>query len=197
MALSNKHQAFVDAYLKTFNATKAAIEAGYSEDTARQQGSRLLTYADIKAALRTRYEENAMDANELLHHLAEIARGNIGDVIDDKGNLDLDKARQLGKSPLIKSVRSRTTTYTDKGGDGADTFETEVGMYDRMKALELIGKHLAMFTDKVQVNMTIEDKIVAGIRNNEVTYEQVLYAVDGDTSLAEQLFARAGVPVNK
>lgn len=50
---------------------------------------------------------------------------------------------------------------------------------------------------RVEMHLTIEDKIVAGIRANEVTYEQVLYAVDNDTTLAEQLFARAGVPVNK
>lgn len=195
ITLSLKHQAFLDAYLLTHNQTKAAIAAGYSERSARQTGSELMTNPNIKAALRARYEANAMSANELLHHLAEIARGNIDDVIDDKGNLDLQRARELGKSPLIKSVRSKTTLFTDKSGDGSETFESEVGMYDRMKALELIGKHLAMFTDKVE-NVTPETKMIDAIKARQFDYPTVLSIVDGDTSKAADLFRMAGVPID-
>ncbi|MFA9203068.1 MAG: terminase small subunit, partial [Flavobacteriales bacterium] len=38
-----KQQRFIDEYLIDFNATQAAIRAGYSSDTAKQQGSRLLS----------------------------------------------------------------------------------------------------------------------------------------------------------
>lgn len=197
MALSDKQQAFVDAYLRTFNATKSAIEAGYSEKTAYSQGSRLLKDAEIKAFLRARYEEHAMDANELLHHLAEIARGDMNDLIDYKGNLDLYQARQLGKTRLLKRVKNRSVTTADKDGEGSDISETEVEAYDRLRALELIGKHLAMFTDKVQMHITFEDKLLADITAGKVTYDDVVYVYDGDESLAAQLFARAGVPVNR
>ncbi|MCT8281763.1 terminase small subunit [Xanthomonas translucens] len=49
--LSPKQQRFVSEYLKDQNATQAAIRAGYSKGTAKQQGSRLLTNADVAAAV--------------------------------------------------------------------------------------------------------------------------------------------------
>lgn len=180
--LTDKQQAFIVAYLKSFNATKAAKEAGYSEKTAYAIGHNLLKQVEIKAALRARYEQSAMDAHELLHHLAEIARGNIDDVIDDKGNLDLARARELGKSPLIKSVRSKTTLFTDKGGDGSETFESEVGMYDRMKALELIGKHLALFTDKIDQRITGDIQHTGAFEVRHIDYRQALTRSDTESS---------------
>jgi len=191
--LNDKQSAFVDAYLRTFNATKAAKEAGYSEKTAYSIGHNLLKQVEIKDALRVRYEANAMTANELLHHLAEIARGNIDDVIDNKGNLDLARARELGKSPLIKSVRSKTVLFTDKDGEGSETFESEVGMYDRMKALELIGKHLAMFTDKVE-SVTWRTKAIDDIRAGKYTHDEIA-ALFGDNDLADTLFREAGITI--
>lgn len=49
--LSPKKEKFVNEYLKDFNATQAAIRAGYSEKTARSQGQRLLTNADVKQGI--------------------------------------------------------------------------------------------------------------------------------------------------
>jgi phage terminase small subunit len=49
--VSPKKQAFVDAYLVDRNATQAAIKAGYSKKTAKQQGSRLLTDVDVQQAV--------------------------------------------------------------------------------------------------------------------------------------------------
>lgn len=51
MALNPKQQRFVDEYLIDLNATQAAIRAGYSPRTAKQQGQRLLTNADVAAAV--------------------------------------------------------------------------------------------------------------------------------------------------
>jgi phage terminase small subunit len=48
---ADRRELFIAAYLKDPNATQAAIAAGYSAKTAKQQGSRLLTYADVKAAV--------------------------------------------------------------------------------------------------------------------------------------------------
>lgn len=53
--LTARQQAFVDAYAG--NATAAALAAGYSEKTARSQGQRLLTNADIKDAIKVREEK--------------------------------------------------------------------------------------------------------------------------------------------
>jgi phage terminase small subunit len=51
-SLTTKQRQFALEYMLDFNATQAAIRAGYSKKTARQQGQRLLTNVDIQAELR-------------------------------------------------------------------------------------------------------------------------------------------------
>lgn len=151
MALNNKQQMFLNEYLKTFNATKAAKLAGYSEKTAYSQGHDLLKHPEISEAIRARLNESAMEANEVLYHLAEIGRGDFDDITDANGNLDMEKARELGKTRLIKKVKQRTVTTADKDGAGSDITETEVEIHDRVRALELIGKYHKLFTDKTEI----------------------------------------------
>ena len=55
-ALKERRRRFVEAYMTHGNATQAAIEAGYSRATAKQQGSRLLTFVDVRAAIKARVE---------------------------------------------------------------------------------------------------------------------------------------------
>ena len=77
MALSPKHRVFCEEYLKTWNATDA-YQAAYpksSRETARRNGSRLLTNADISEEIQRRVDEQTMSANEVLSRLAEQARG--------------------------------------------------------------------------------------------------------------------------
>jgi phage terminase small subunit len=151
MALTNKQQAFVNAYIRTRNATQAAIEAGYSQNTAHAIGWENLRKPEISEAVRQFFEADSMSAAEVLHHLALIARGDVSEVLDDMGNFDLRKARAAGKTNLVKKLKARTITSTDKDGDGTDIHEWEVELYDRMKALELIGKYQKLFTDKMEL----------------------------------------------
>jgi len=60
--LTPKQQRFVLEYLKDQNGTQAAIRTGYSEKTAKQQGSRLLTYPNVQAALRAGQKKVAKQA---------------------------------------------------------------------------------------------------------------------------------------
>lgn len=189
-----QHQEFAEAYLRLFNEGKAAIAAGYAEKSARNQGYRLMKNDDIRAYIRARMEAAAMETNEVLYHLAQIARGDIDDMLDDDGNLDIKKARQSGKSNLIKRVKKKTIITADKDGEGSDIFETETEAYDRMKALELIGKHLAMFTDKVE-QITWQTRAIADIQAGKVTYREL--ASMFDETLADVLFKQAGVPVER
>lgn len=187
MALTNKQQVFVDEYFKCWNATKAAIAAGYSETTARAQGSRLLTNADIAAYIRERLDQHAMSANEVLYHLAQIARGDMSDLIDRHGNIDVDAARAAEKTGLIRRVKVMSIT-----GEENDTFSSEIESYDRLKALELIGKYHAMWTDKVKVD-DWRSEVVDLLRSGKVTREALVSELG--TSLAEELFNSIGVSI--
>ena len=73
-----KQQRFIDEYLIDFNATQAAIRAGYSSDTAKQQGSRMLTNVDVRAAIddaiRERSSRALVSQDAVLLGLLEEAR---------------------------------------------------------------------------------------------------------------------------
>lgn len=75
---TTKQQRFIDEYLIDFNATQAAIRAGYSQNTAKQQGSRLLSNVDVRAAIddaiRERNSRALVSQDAVLLGLLEEAR---------------------------------------------------------------------------------------------------------------------------
>jgi phage terminase small subunit len=191
--LTDKQEMFVIEYLKCFNATKAAKAAGYSEKTAYSIGSELLNKPEVTSRIRAYMEKHAMSAHEVLFHLGQIARGDMDDIIDSKGSIDMFKAREAGRTNLIKRVKTKSITTADKDGEGSDIFESDTEAYDRMKALELIGKYHAMFTDKMQV-VDWRSQAIDDIRANKYTHDEIA-ALFGDETLATQLFAEAGKSV--
>lgn len=160
--LNNRQELFVNEYLKTFNATKAAIAAKYSATSARTQGPRLLQNADVSARIQERLKEAAMQADEVLFHLSEIARTDMRELVDAKGRPNIKAAEVNGKTRLIKKIRM---VSTDSGT------ETEIETHDRLRALELIGKHHRLFTDKQELS-TEDGKpipvLITGMDMNEL-----------------------------
>ena len=186
MGLTNKQQLFVYEYLKCFNATRAAIAAGYSEKTAYSIGQRLLKNVEVSRALEDFMRESAMSAHEVIHHLTMIARGDMDELIDSKGNLDIYEARSHGSTSLIKKIRQRSITT-----EQSDITEAEIEPYDRLKALDLLAKY-HMLTTTTRVEDWRSDAI-SDIREGKIDYAILMdeFGVD----LATQLFAAAGVPV--
>ena len=78
MALTAKVETFCQEFIIDLNATQAAIRAGYSKDTARQQGSRLLTKVDVrmrvKELMKIRSENTLIDAGFVIESLVEVAQ---------------------------------------------------------------------------------------------------------------------------
>ena len=76
--LNAKQQRFVDEYIKSLNATQAAIEAGYSKKTAGAIGSRLLKDVKISTAIKNRINniksESIADAQEVLEYFTRVMR---------------------------------------------------------------------------------------------------------------------------
>jgi len=165
--MSNKQQAFVEEYLHDFNATRAAIAAGYSERTARQIASRLLTKANIQEAIKARIDEKAMGADEVLTRLAGMARSDMGEFLDISSmafQVDLSGAVEKGLTHLIKKVKQRTTTTLSKDGVETETSDIEIELYDAQAALVHIGKHHKLFTDRVDVTSG-DEKLDPGVTN--------------------------------
>lgn len=154
MALNVQQRLFVEKYMLLFNATAAAIESGYSEKTAYSQGARLLNHVEIKEAISERLRESAMSADEVLMRLAKQARGDIRDYLavgDDGVDVDLKYAIEAQKTDLIKKLTHKKTVRTDKDDNTTEEAYIQIEMYDAQSALQLIGKHHALFIDKSEV----------------------------------------------
>lgn len=136
--LSNKQSAFVEEYLVDFNATQAAIRAGYAENSAASQGSLLLSNPKIEAALAGRMSDKAMAADEVLYRLASQARADISHFINDFGKLDIEKGIMAGFGHLVKSYRESA-----KG-------DVSITLVDSQAALAHIARILGLFIDKVE-----------------------------------------------
>ena len=136
--MTGKQRAFVEAYLANgFNATKAAITAGYSAKTARSIGSENLTKPNISAMIEQRLEAMAMSANEALYRLSEHARGDLGAFIglSHKEIVESEHTRLLKK--YKRTVVSLSDVVTEE--------RIEIELYDAQAALVHILKerHLA------------------------------------------------------
>lgn len=145
MALSKKQQAFVESYLTCWNAAEAARLAGYSEKTARQQGSRLLTNVDIQAAIQERLNELKMGADEVLVRLTDIARGSMDHFVTGSGGVSLSRARDAKKMHLIKRL---TYTVSDKGDQRTE--HATIELYSAQDALVQIGRAHGLFVDRTE-----------------------------------------------
>lgn len=149
--LSPKQQLFADEYLIDLNATQAAIRAGYSPKTADQQGSRLLTivkvrtYIDQKMADRSR--RTGISQDRVLQELARIAFVQIPDVIDVE-TARVNESASPDDLAVIQGIKVK-----ESWGDKGSSVEREVKIADKGKALEMIGRHLGMFTDKTEIDI--------------------------------------------
>lgn len=154
--LTDKQQAFVEEYLKDLNATQAAIRAGYSAKTAQEQASRLLSnvmVADAVAALKAeRSKKTGIDAAWLLTRLADEAEADLNDIIDEDGKL-----KPVHEWPVIWRKGLVAGIEVEELWEGRGEDRERIGLLhkvklsDRVKRLELIGKHIDVQAFREQV----------------------------------------------
>ena len=140
--LTDKQKKFVAEYLVDLNATQAAIRAGYSEKTACEQGARLLANVKVQAAIQERQKELSEKTNitqeKVLTELAAIAFANGTDFasVNANGLIAIKATSQVPKEklPAIAGIK-----YTNHG------MGVEIKLHDKVRALELLGKHLGVF----------------------------------------------------
>lgn len=153
MALTEKQRRFVDEYLIDLNATQAAIRAGYSVKTAREQASQNLTKLNIQQAISEKMAERSkrtgVNQDRIVLELAKIAFVNAADVIDSD-DATIKAGATADDTAAIQSVKVKV--IPTKEGEGV---EREIRLNDKLKALELLGKHLGMWNDKLDVNVNI------------------------------------------
>ena len=132
--LTDKQKQFVEEYLVDLNATQAAIRAGYSEQTAYSIGQRLLKKVEVQEAIQQaqnkRSERTQITQDEVIRRLIE--------------NVDIS----MGKKATVITIPSKSENGGVVGNDVAQ-FVYEPSAAN--KALELLGKHLGIFKDGVDI----------------------------------------------
>lgn len=154
VTLTRKQQLFVDEYLVDLNATQAAIRAGYKEKTARFIASENLTKPNIQVAIEKamaiREKRTEITQDKALKELGRLGFSDIRKYFKDDGSLknitDLDD----DAAAAVASVE------VDELFDGSGKDRVQIGFtkkfkfWDKNSALEKIGKHLKMFTEKIE-----------------------------------------------
>lgn len=148
MALTLKQKMFIDEYLVDLNATQAAIRAGYSPKTAKDIASQNLAKLNIRIEIDKRMAERSkrvgMNADRVLQELGKLAFVKIEDVID----FETGKIKPTATSDDLAAIQSIKIKPGEYGT------EREIKFYDKKATLELLGKHLGLWTDKQEIEHT-------------------------------------------
>lgn len=134
--LTDKQTAFVREYLVDLNATQAAIRAGYSERTASRIGPQLLGKTCVREAIEKAQAKRARRVEVTQDYVLS----NLVEVVE----------RTMQRAPVTDRKGEQVT---DEEGRAVWTFDAK----GANRALELLGKHLGIFMDKLKAEVSGPD----------------------------------------
>lgn len=161
--LTDKQKKFIDEYLVDLNATQAAIRAGYKEKAAYRTGAENLRKPQIQEEIQKRMEERQkrteITQDMVLQELAAIAFARATDYVSVMGGMaQVKDTDQLSDSQIAAIAGIKET----QNG-------IEVKLGSKEKTLELLGKHLGMWSDKLDVSGDMDMKIVVDYGDSDET----------------------------
>ncbi len=144
--LTQRQRRFVEHYLVCANASAAARRAGYAEGTAKAAGSRLKRSPAIVAALAqanaARAKRLSIDAERVLEEVARLSFVDLGDLVDWRGGaLRLKDPAEI--APADRAALAQISFVAEKGGT-----RVKVKLFDKLRALEILAKHLGLLKPK-------------------------------------------------
>jgi phage terminase small subunit len=152
-SLTAKQRFFTLEYLKDFNATQAAIRAGYSAKTAAPAASRLLRNVkiseEIQKAMRRRVGRLEIHADKVLREIAAHASANIYDYFE----IHPDGSAEINLAALSRDSAKGLAEYRiTKHG-------FSIKLTDSLRALELLGEHLGLFAERHEHDFSLTQGI--------------------------------------
>ena len=161
MKLTPKQMRFVDEYMIDFNATQAAIRAGYKEKTAHVIGAENLRKPKIAEEIARRQKDlqrrTEVTQERVVTELARIAFANIADYIHvetqtrtkDDGTEVTYQTVMFSETQELSADQRAALAVVKQSVNGF-----ELKLHDKIKALELLGRHIGMFNDKLSLSGT-------------------------------------------
>jgi phage terminase small subunit len=183
--LSAREDIFVREYAAHFNGVKAAIAAGYSEKTARQQASRLLTKVNIQERLRILLAERAsaldVTAERILREITLIAYSNIQPLIeatDAEGYIDLKKITRAQAAAIQEATVDQ---FLEGSGEFAHIVRRiRIKLGPKLDALKLLGQYKQLWTDKY-VRIDASKKPISEMTDEEL--DVIIRQAEGELTL--------------
>lgn len=159
MALTAKQQRFVVEYLVDLNATQAAIRAGYAVKGAKDQAYQLMQRPEIVAAIKegmeSRNQRTKVDADYVLQRLVEIDQLDVIDIMEDDMSLKpLKLWPKVWRQYLVGVDLAEMFEGQGKDRDMVGILK-KIKWPDKVRNLELLGKHVNVNAFKEQVDVTV------------------------------------------
>ncbi|WP_334471028.1 terminase small subunit [Arsenophonus sp. PmNCSU2021_1] len=151
MTLTDKQEAFCRENLIDLNATQAAIRAGYSEKTAKDIACQNLAKLNIQKRIQTLMEERKnrieVNADYVLKRLVDIDQMDVLDIITESGDL-----RPIKDWPKVWRTTLSGFDIAAIRVEGAEALLKKIKWPDKIKNLELLGKHVSVqaFRDQIK-----------------------------------------------
>lgn len=169
--LTDKQELFAREFIKDLNATQAAIRAGYSERSSRNQGARMMANDDILqriAELKSdRSERTQIDADYVLKRLAEIDQMDVADILLENGEL-----KPIKDWPKVWRTTLSGIDVVESSGD-APSLLKKIKWPDKVKNLELLGKHVTVQAFRDQVSSELTGKNGGPIEHTDISTEEL------------------------
>ncbi len=140
--LSDRQAVFVERYLESYNANRAAEQSGY----AFGYGQALMRMPAVRKAINEAMASAGMKPVEIIARLSRIARTDMEEFLDVDENgyarVNLKKAKAMGKLGLLQEI-----SYDNNG-------MPRIKLQSQLDAMEKLAKINAMFTEKLEVSIT-------------------------------------------
>ena len=165
--LKPQYRVFVGEYLLHFNVRKAALKAGFTQQWADTNAYMLLQRLDVKQeierVLREREEMNKVHRSMIIDQLTGIATADVKDFMtwNEDGTAFLDPSKVDGE--IIAELNIDSSKYTSMDGEQSEKIKKKLKLHDKLKALELLGRHVGFFNDQLNLNMKANVTIVDDI----------------------------------
>ena len=149
--MTDKQGRFVEEYCVDFNATQAAIRAGYSENSAANIGWENVRKPQIRGVIRDHLDQLTMSAAEAAMRLTRWGRGSIASFVrltaDGEAVVDLSTAEAQAALDLVRRIKQTEQTTRSQDGTEYTTVRTEIELHDAKDAVIQMAKLHGMFRD--------------------------------------------------
>jgi len=157
---NSRHEIFAREYVKDLNGTRAAIAAGYGEKGAHVRASQLLRNRKVQGLLAKLTKKHAdkldLSAEKVLSELSSMGFSNMLDYIKttEEGSAYVDLSN-LTREQAAAIPEITVDEYMEgKGKHARKVKRTKLKLVDKIRSLDLLGRHLKLFTERIEVSGT-------------------------------------------